>query len=256
MELHLTHLGGPSVLVELDGWRLLSDPTFDPAGRRYAFGWGTSSRKTTGPARTAEEVGVVDAVLLSHDQHADNLDDAGRAYLADVPVVLTTRRAARRLAHPGARGLAAGESTVLEAPGRRPLRVEGAPGRHGPPVVAALSGPVVGFLLAADEGGVWISGDTVATREVRRFAARAAIDVAVLHGGGVQFRSTGPLRFTMTSGQLVALGDAARPRVVAPVHSEGWSHFRSGPDELRAAIAASSDPTRYRVLVPGERTQV
>lgn len=88
--MRLTHLGGPTVLVELDGWRLLTDPTFDPPGRRYHFGWGTSSTKTHGPALTPAEVGAVDAVLLSHDHHADNLDDAGRALLPDVPVVVTT----------------------------------------------------------------------------------------------------------------------------------------------------------------------
>jgi hypothetical protein len=43
--LRITHIGGPTTLLEVDGWRLLADPTFDPPGRRYAFGWGTSSRK-------------------------------------------------------------------------------------------------------------------------------------------------------------------------------------------------------------------
>jgi hypothetical protein len=46
----LTHVGGPTVLIETGGWRLLTDPTFDDPGRRYAFGWGTLSRKLTGPA--------------------------------------------------------------------------------------------------------------------------------------------------------------------------------------------------------------
>jgi L-ascorbate metabolism protein UlaG (beta-lactamase superfamily) len=25
----ITHVGGPTALIELDGWRLLTDPTFD-----------------------------------------------------------------------------------------------------------------------------------------------------------------------------------------------------------------------------------
>ena len=40
--MRITHVGGPTALIELDGWRLLTDPTFDVPGRRYAFGWGTS----------------------------------------------------------------------------------------------------------------------------------------------------------------------------------------------------------------------
>jgi hypothetical protein len=38
------------MLIQADGWSLLTDPTFDDPGRRYAFGWGTSSRKIAGPA--------------------------------------------------------------------------------------------------------------------------------------------------------------------------------------------------------------
>ena len=49
--MRLTHIGGPTVLVELEGWRILTDPTFDPAGRRYSFGWGTSSIKPRAPLR-------------------------------------------------------------------------------------------------------------------------------------------------------------------------------------------------------------
>jgi hypothetical protein len=32
------HVGGPTLLVQVAGWRLLTAPTFDPPGRRYAFG--------------------------------------------------------------------------------------------------------------------------------------------------------------------------------------------------------------------------
>ena len=95
--LRVTHVGGPTVLLEFDGWRLLTDPTFDPPGRRYRFGWGTSSRKVTGPAIDAADVGPLDAVLLTHDHHADNLDDVGRRVLLGAGLVLTTESGARRL---------------------------------------------------------------------------------------------------------------------------------------------------------------
>ncbi len=44
----ITHVGGPTVLIEAAGWRLLTDPTFDPPGGRYRFGWGTASRTAAG----------------------------------------------------------------------------------------------------------------------------------------------------------------------------------------------------------------
>ena len=85
-------------LIEVGGWRLLTDPTFDPPGRRYRFGWGTGSRKLAGPAIAAAELGPIDAVLLSHDHHDDNLDPAGRALLPSA-----RRRGHHRLGRAAAR---------------------------------------------------------------------------------------------------------------------------------------------------------
>jgi hypothetical protein len=42
--LTLTHIGGPTTLIE-EGWRILTDPTFDAPSRTYRFGWGTSSAR-------------------------------------------------------------------------------------------------------------------------------------------------------------------------------------------------------------------
>ena len=72
--MRITHIGGPTALIEVDGWRLLTDPTFDPPGGKYNFGWGTGSVKLAGPAVAASELGPLDAVLLTHDHHDDNLD--------------------------------------------------------------------------------------------------------------------------------------------------------------------------------------
>jgi hypothetical protein len=77
--LAITLIGGPMALIELGGFRLLTDPTFDgPAECKLPY---TALTKTSRPGLAAEEVGTVDAVLLSHDQHADNLDRSGRSYL-------------------------------------------------------------------------------------------------------------------------------------------------------------------------------
>src|SRR5918912_488597 len=91
-----TYVGGPTALLEWGGLRLLTDPTFDPAGSVYSLGTYTL-RKTLGPALAPETLGPVDAVLLSHDHHFDNLDHAGRAVLDTAARVLTTTAGADRL---------------------------------------------------------------------------------------------------------------------------------------------------------------
>lgn len=63
-EATLTLIGGPTVLIEIDGFRLLTDPTFDPPGE---YEGAVVLRKLAGPAVPAADIGAVDAVLLSHD---------------------------------------------------------------------------------------------------------------------------------------------------------------------------------------------
>jgi L-ascorbate metabolism protein UlaG (beta-lactamase superfamily) len=251
----LTHLGGPTTLIEIDGWRILTDPTFDAPGGRYTFGWGTSSRKVAGPAQPLEVVAPVDVVLLSHDQHADNLDDAGRALLGRAGTVITTVPAARRLAPLAARGLADWESTTVEAPGRAPLTVTATPARHGPKFSRPIAGKVNGFALhrhGEDTAALWMSGDTVLYDGLREVAQRIPVDVALLHLGGVRFGFTGPVRFTMTARDGAELIRLLRPRVAVPVHYEGWTHFRDPETGARQLLSGPN----IRWLTRGERTEL
>jgi L-ascorbate metabolism protein UlaG (beta-lactamase superfamily) len=88
--MRITRIGGPTVLIEWNGWRILTDPTFDPPGRTYSLAVGAKSQKVTGPAVSLDELGEVDVALVSHHHHADNLDDAGREALGQATTVVTT----------------------------------------------------------------------------------------------------------------------------------------------------------------------
>jgi len=106
-DIRITHIGGPTALIEVGGWRLLTDPTFDPPGRKYSFGWGIGSRKLVGPAIAAADLAPIDTVLLTHDHHADNLDPAGRTLLPAAGVIVTTASgAAPRRHHARTRAMA------------------------------------------------------------------------------------------------------------------------------------------------------
>jgi L-ascorbate metabolism protein UlaG (beta-lactamase superfamily) len=245
----LTHIGGPTLLIEVGGWRLLTDPTFDPAGGKYSFGLGTGSEKLTDPSVSVEELGRVDAVLLSHDQHEDNLDAAGRAMLPSAGVVVTTASGAGRLGG-GARGLEPWASTSLEEDGRPSISVLATPCRHGPPGSHPIVGDVIGFALTwegQEHGALWISGDTVLYGGVRSVADRVDVGTAVVHLGGVRFPVTGPLRYTMTGAEAVELCGLLHPQTVIPIHYEGWKHFREGRDAVEAEFARA--PAEFRDTV-------
>ena len=128
MTLTITLIGGPTALIEIDGFRLLTDPTFDGPGD-YQLPH-VKLEKLTGPAMSARDVGPIDAVLLSHDQHSDNLDHSGRDFLAEAKRVLTTEAGAKRLGGK-TEGFAPWASTELKKGGRS-LTVTATPARHGP----------------------------------------------------------------------------------------------------------------------------
>ena len=260
IKVRVTHIGGPTVLIEVEGWRLLTDPTFDPAGGSYRFGWGTGSKKLTGPAIAAADLGRIDAVLLSHDHHDDNLDRAGRELLPGAGTVVTTVPGAKRLGG-NARGLAAWESTRLEADGRPSIEVTATPCRHGPPLSHPIVGEVVGFALAwegQENGVLWISGDTVLYDGVREVPERLDVDIALIHLGGVRFPVSGPIHYTMTASQAVELCRTLEPRVTIPIHYEGWKHFRQGRDAIESELAGAPQAIRdsVRWLPIGEPVEI
>ena len=242
----MTHIGGPTALIEVGGWRILTDPTFDPPGKRYFFGWGTVSKKLAGPAIAAEDLLPIDAVLLSHEHHGDNLDPAGRAMLPSAGTVITTVSGAKKLGG-GARGLDDWETTWLEAPGKVPIEITATPCRHGPPLSHPIVGDVVGFSLeweGQEDGTLWISGDTVLYDGVREVADRVDVGTAIIHLGGVRFPVSGPLRYTMTAEDAIELSALLRPHRVIPLHYEGWKHFRQGREAIEAVF--ESAPQGFR----------
>jgi L-ascorbate metabolism protein UlaG (beta-lactamase superfamily) len=92
-ELKIAYIGGPTALIQFGGLRFVTDPTFDAAPAEYPSGL----KKTQSPTVAASALGRVDAVLLSHDHHSDNLDNAGRTFLGSAGRVITTQAGAERL---------------------------------------------------------------------------------------------------------------------------------------------------------------
>ena len=253
-QLTITYIGGPTALLEIGGLRLLTDPTFDPPGKRYRFGWGTASRKEKGPALSPSQVGHLDAVLLSHDHHDDNLDPAGRALLPSAGRVITTPSGAKRLGG-NAAGFAPWSSTTLAMPGGGELRITATPARHGPPLSRPIVGEVIGFMLEwpGQRGGAfWISGDTVYFDGVSEIGRRFDVGTALIHLGGVRFPISGPARYTMNAAEAVRVAREFELETLLPIHYEGWKHFRQRRAAVEGTFAEAGIDERVHWLRPGE----
>jgi len=248
----LTLIGGPSVLIELGGFRLLTDPTFDAPGRYEARG--IVLEKTRGPAMEAAAVTRIDAVLLSHDQHFDNLDRAGRLFLGTARRVFTTRAGAERLGGE-ARGLAPWETVILQGPGRQ-LFVTATPARHGPVGIEPISGDVVGFVLGLAEPGdaIYVSGDTVWYEGVAEIARRFAPRLVILFAGAAKPR--GPFHVTMDNNDAIEAAHAFPDARIVGVHNDGWTHFTESQADLVQAFTTLGIGPRVTTLEPGWRTEV
>ena len=127
----VTYLGGPTYLIEIGRFRIVTDPGFDPQGTWRSEGPGHVLTKVMAPPIPAGKIGPIDLVLLSHAQHLDNLDNEGRRLLAKVGTTITTpASAAMKLPGKNVKGLATWQSTeVTNAAGER-LKITGMPGVH------------------------------------------------------------------------------------------------------------------------------
>jgi L-ascorbate metabolism protein UlaG (beta-lactamase superfamily) len=245
-------LGGPTTVVDIAGRRIVMDPTFDPPGAHYYL------TKLTGPAVSVDALGPVDAVLISHDQHADNFDDEGRRMALASPLVLTHPGGARRLGPPAA-GVPPWESYDLPG-GTGLLAAQAVPAVHGPADgqrddSGHINCEVTGFVLSGPGvPTVYLSGDNASMSAVKEVAERVGeIDIAVLFAGAASVPSKeGGRPLTLTSDRAAAAAEILGAKIVIPAHVAGWAHFKEGVDEFVAAFDRAGIGNRLRVAGEGE----
>ncbi|MEV7649579.1 MBL fold metallo-hydrolase [Arthrobacter sp. NPDC089319] len=251
-ETAFTLVGGPTALLEYGGWTFLTDPTFDDPGQ-YQGAAGTLV-KTTGPAIRVDDLPAVDVILLSHDQHADNLDTSGRRLVEGGGTkVLGTLETADRIAT--VTGVAPWERSVLEAPDKATVTVTAVPAQHGPEGCEPVTGTVTGFVLTgSDLPTVYVSGDNASLEVVGAVAKRfAPIGLAVLFAGAARVGLFDNAALTLTAQDAAEAARVLEAAAVMPVHAEGWQHFSEGHGELRTEFAAAGLDGLLRIPTPGEK---
>lgn len=239
MTFQFRRFGGPTAVFTVGGITFMTDPTFDPPGD-YPLGSRVLT-KTAAAVGTPADAGTVDVVLLSHDQHPDNLDHSGRTFAAAVPLVLSTPVAAARLGGPTV-GVPVWTHVDLPRPDAAGhVRVTAVPAQHGPDGTEHLTGPVTGFVLHGDGvPTVYVSGDNASLRVVAEIAERfPAVDVAILFGGKARTVLLGDADLTLGAAAMLEAARMLKAATVLPVHVDGWAHFTEGMHDVRATFEAA-----------------
>ena len=242
-------VGGPTAVVGYAGLTLVTDPTFDAPG---PFG---NLEKVAGPAFGPEHIGHIHVVLLSHDEHADNLDDAGRALLGAAGHVLSTPAAAGRI--PGVIGMKPWHSvTVLGA--HAPVTVTAVPAQHGPDGVAELLGEVTGFVLEAPGWPtVYFSGDNSEVAVAARVAARfPAVELALICAGAARVARLGDAMLTADAERTLEIAELWPGATIVPVHVDDWAHFSQPRAAFREAVRDAPGRDRIVLVEKGASTRL
>jgi L-ascorbate metabolism protein UlaG (beta-lactamase superfamily) len=234
----LTYVGHSTVLIEVDGIRVLTDPLLR--------------------GRFVHVQRRVDAVLISHAHH-DHLDRPSLRKLDGDPRVLVPRGAARYVPRP--RRAAVHEVVEGERLSLGPVEVEVVHADHRPGRVRHEGPAAVGYRLSGSRR-VYFAGDTDLFEGMRDVGA-GGLDVALLPVWGWGTKLGPGHLYPTTAAEALQL---LRPRVAIPIH---WGTFfvmgirhprpvpSPEPPRAFAREAARLAPgVDVRVLAPGEATVV
>jgi len=252
-------LGHASVVLDLDGVRLLTDPLL----REHA---GLLRRRGAAP-EPAHWQGAA-AVLLSHLHH-DHAEIGSLELLGRTPVVSAPANARwlRRHGVPGGVGLPEGTWWTVPPLGRGPtsVRVRAVPALHGDRPMPHRPNAASGFLVRGGGWRIWFAGDTgphPAMAEVPVLLG-GPVDLALVPVGGWGPRLSGGHLDPVQAARACALVGA---RNAVPVHwgtlhapvsrrlPPGWMD-RAGPAFAHATAHEAPD-CRVHLLTPGERVEL
>jgi L-ascorbate metabolism protein UlaG (beta-lactamase superfamily) len=245
--LRLTYLGHATVVIELDGVRILTDPVF---GNRV----GPLRRRglTPDPAR----IGAVDGIVISHG-HRDHFDAASVRAVLGQPLVAVPRGLGASATGGGHRVRELRVNDHVDISG---VRVTAVPARHGRWPLHRGARPI-GFLIQGSSS-IYFAGDTALYPSMAGLAGH--VDVALLPVG-----RWGPPRGPLRLDPSTAVDAATRvgADVVVPIHwgtlyvpgfragRWGWGSVDAGA--AFAAEAATRAPAlEVRILQPCESTDI
>lgn len=251
--IRVTYIGHATLLLEIGGKRILTDPNFDPALARVL-------RRVAPPGVPIDRLPVLDAVLVSH-AHADHLSFTSLAALPRTTPIYApgpVQRWLRSAGYTQAEAINPGDALQLG-----PLTIHATTAEH--------RGNRYGFdhwrsaanmyLLDAPDMSCFFAGDTGLTETTHRLVdtilhpAGRRLDLALLPIGYAPWWKPRFRRGHLSSDDALTLFERLRARYLVPYHWGTFHHFSAGPfdaiQQLRSSLEQHLRRDDVRVLEPG-----
>ena len=255
--MEITYIGHATLLLEMAGVRILTDPNFEST-------LGGFLPRVTPPGIALERLPPLDALLLTH-AHFDHLSFKSLDRLPrDIPLYAPGVVAEWLLqkGYGNAVSLNPGEQVSL---GRGVIRVHAGQATH--------KGSRYGFdtwrsaanmyLLESDAESMFFAGDTALTDETHHLVERVLwkasreLDIALLPiGYAPAWKRQSFRRGHLTGEDALALFEVLRARVMLPYHWGTFRHVTAGAHDainrLRGHLETYASREKVHVIEPGE----
>jgi L-ascorbate metabolism protein UlaG (beta-lactamase superfamily) len=252
MKLH--HLRNATLVIETDQHVILIDPML---GKRKTIPPFTIFRYKPKrnplvalPKNSRDILSRVTICLITH-LHPDHIDKAGEVFLRrkSIPVICSAKdeKTLQR------RGLNIVQTLDYWEP--QPFlngKITGIPAIHGYGFIAKLMGNVMGFHIELpNEKSVYISSDTIFTKDVEKVLVELKPDIATVACGTARLDFGQPLLMRMND---ILKFTALAPGNVFANHLEALNHCPTTREELKLTL--SKNNLLYKVAIPYDGTSV
>jgi L-ascorbate metabolism protein UlaG (beta-lactamase superfamily) len=254
--MRITYIGHATLLIEIGGKTLITDPNFDLALGRFLA-------RVTKPGVALDALPKLDAILLTH-AHADHLSFDSLAAIERVPLYAppSVARWLRRRGVPHAIELAPDESVTM---GNLTVFADAAVhagNRYG---VDRWRKQANMYLFATKQESIFFAGDTALTDETTHMVERQLrgrrLDIALLPiGYAPMWKRRSFQRGHLTSMDALTLFERLNARHLIPYHWGTFNHVTATAfdaiEELRAHVETHSRGEDVRILEPGESLEL